>query len=185
MVVPIIQAGVSFIAQSLVAEAQRERSPRAPKGQMILEQIAAVRARGLEPVLTTDPFTGGLVLSTADQAEVLAGILFERERQRVLAPTPGELDEISAFRQAFIDRFDRFGPLPDPRVAAAAPMEPVAAPVLAASTSVVARLVAPGVVVRGTAPRITSRRLKDRLSGECAGPQTGISRLRCGLGGFA
>ncbi|MEE8489991.1 MAG: hypothetical protein V3S43_06615, partial [Acidimicrobiia bacterium] len=150
-----------------------------------LDALADVEARGLDARLTRDPFTGGLVISSADQAQVLEGILFERQRSRLLAPTTQEIDEIRAFRQAFIDAGRSQG-LVDPRVAAAAAVEPVAAPtVLAASTSVTARLVAPGIVERGLTPRVTSRRLKDRLSGQCAGPQTGITRLRCGRGGFA
>jgi len=184
MVAGVAGAGVGIVIQGLLSGQGRERAPKGP-GQEALQAIADIQARGLDPVVSRDPFTGGLVFSTVDQAEVLEGILFERERKRALAPTPGELDEIRAFRQAFIDRFDRFGPLPDPRVAVPAAGEPVTAPiVMAASTSVTARLVAPGVVERGTAPRVTSRRLKDRLSGQCAGPQTGITRLRCGEGGM-
>lgn len=184
MVAGVAGAGIGIVIQGLLSGQGRERAPRGP-GQEALQAIADIQARGLDPVVSRDPFTGGLVFSTADQAEVLEGILFERERGRILAPTTQELDEIRAFRQAFIDAGRSQG-LVDPRVAAAAAVEPVAAPtVLAASTSVTARLVAPGVVERGTTPRLTSRRLKDRLSGECAGPQTGITRLRCGRGGFA
>ncbi len=173
----------TFIVQSLLTEAQRERPGR--KLGNALKEIQALQARGLDPMLSRDPFTGGLVVSTADQFAVLPGILLERQRSRILAPTTEELDEIRAFRQAFIDAGRSQG-LVDPRVAAAAAVEPVAAPIVsAAETSVTARLVAPGVVVRGTTPRLTSRRLKDRLSGQCAGPQTGITRLRCGRGGFA
>ncbi len=184
MVAAVAGAGVGIVIQGLLSGQGRERVPRGP-GQELFDAIADVQARGLQPRVTRDPFTGGLVISSADQAEVLQGILFERERGRILAPTTQEIDEIRAFRQAFID-VGRSQGLVDPRVAAAAAVEPVAAPsVLAASTSVTARLVAPGVVERGVTPRLTSRRLKDRLSGECAGPQTGISRLRCGRGGFA
>ncbi len=175
-------AVVAFIGESLVSEAQRVRSPRG-KGNA-LREIQALKARGLEPNLSRDPFTGGLVVSSADQFGVLQEILFERERQRVLAPSPQEIAEIRSFRQAFID-VGRTQGLPDPRVAAAAAIvEPAALPQMVASTSVTARLVAPGVVERGRTPRVTSRRLTSRLAGECAGPQTGITRLRCGRRGF-
>lgn len=184
MVAGVPGAGVAIVIQGLLAGQGRVRAPVGP-GQEALQAIADIQARGLEPVVSRDPFTGGLVFSTGDQAEVLQGILFERQRSRILAPTTGEIDEIRAFRQAFIDAGRSQG-LVDPRVAAAAAVEPAAAPtVLAAATSVTARLVAPGVVERGTTPRVTSRRLKDELSGQCAGPQTGITRLRCGRGGFA
>jgi len=180
--VVVAGAGVGIVVQGLLSGQGRVRAPVGP-GQEALQAIADIQARGLQPIVSRDPFTGGLVFSTADQAEVLQGILFERERSRTLAPTTREIDEIRAFRQAFIDAGRSQG-LVDPRVAATAAVEPVAAPtVMAASTSVIARLVAPGVVERGTAPRVTSRRLTDRLSGQCAGPQTGITRLRCGIGG--
>lgn len=183
MVAGVVGAGIGIAIQGILSGQGRERAPVGP-GQEALQAIADIQARGLDPVVSRDPFTGGLVFSTADQAEILQGILFERERSRILAPTTQEIDEIRAFRQAFIDAGRSQG-LVDPRVAAAAAVEPVAAPtVLAASTSVTARLVAPGVVERGVTPRITSSRLKDRLSGKCAGPQTGITRLRCGRGGF-
>lgn len=162
------------------------RSPRLPKGDLArtVQGIVALQAQGLEPVLSKDPFTGGFVLSTADQTEVLQGILFERQQREALAAGPEEISELREFRQAFID-VGRTRGLVDPRVAAAVAPEPAAAPLVAASTSVTARLVAPGVVVRGTTPRVTSRRIMARLSGQCAGPQTGITRLRCGRGGLA
>lgn len=162
------------------------RAPRLPKGDLgkALQGIVDLQARGLEPVLSKNPFTGGLVLSTADQGEVLQDILFERQRREALAPDPQEIAEIRAFRQAFIERGRTQG-LVDPRVAVEVGPVPPAVPVETVSTSVTARLVAPGVVERGTTPRVTSRRIKARLAGQCAGPQTGISRLRCGRGGFA
>ena len=183
----LVQSAAGGILGQAVSSIFRERAPRLslPSVGRSVREIVALQDRGLEPVLTKDPFSGGLVLSTADQTDVLSEILFEREQRKVFAATEEELDELRAFRQTFIDVGRERG-LPDPRVAPA--VGPVAAPMelKAATSNVTARLVAPGVVVRGNStPRATSRRLMTRLSGQCAGPQTGLTRLRCGRGGLA
>ena len=179
----IIQAAAPVVLGAAVQSLQRTRFPRPPKGDLgrTVQGILELQARGLEPVLSKDPFTGGFVLSTADQADVLQDILLARSRRQALAPDAQEIAEIRAFRQAFID-VGRTQGLVDPRIpTAAAAIQPAAVE----SVSVTAKLVAPGVVERGRTPRVTSRRLKSRLAGPCAGPQTGITRLRCARGGLA
>jgi len=189
--VPAIAAAVQAIGPAVLGTALgsfgRERAPiRLPPSEFLRQAqgIRNLQAQGLEPVLSKDPFTGGFVLSTADQSEVLQEILFERSQRELFAAGPEEISEIRAFREAFIEAGRAQG-LVDPRVAASAGPVPAAVPAMVASTSVTARLVAPGVVERGRTPRVTSRRLSERLSGQCAGPQTGITRLRCGRGGLA
>lgn len=180
----LVKGGGTGVLTTALGTFGRARAPRLPKGDVgrALQGIVDLQARGLEPVLSKDPFTGGFVLSTADQSDVLQEILFERSAPKT---SPEEIAEIRAFRQAFID-IGRTRGLVDPRVGP--PTEPTIAVTIPPETTtrVTARLVSPGVVARGNAsPRATSRRLMGRLAGPCAGPQTGITRLRCARGGLA
>ncbi len=49
----------------------RQRFPRLPPGGRILQEVVNLNKRGLVPRLGRDPFTGGVLISTADQAQHL------------------------------------------------------------------------------------------------------------------
>lgn len=157
-----------------------QRAPRAPPGQVLslALQIQELSERGLQPVTSIDPFTGATVISTADQERHLFGILEDRAARELLAPTPGEIAEIRELRDIAIEAGRNVG-TSDVRLQELVANVPEA-------TRVTARLVAPGVVGRGNVPSFTSSAdaMRRRLSGPCAGPQTGISRLRCAQGAF-
>ncbi len=133
-------------------------------------EIQALSERGQVPVASTDPFSGNLVVSTADQAQNLFGILSDRADRLDLPFTEEDTGALFAARERFID-------------AAAATARPTSAlrGVNAPSFTnrVTARPAPGGGVARGGIPSASASRTS-RLSSPCAGPQTGISRLRCG-----
>ena len=49
----------------------RQRFPRLPPVGRILQETGAIQKRGLIPRIGTDPFTGNVLISTADQAQNL------------------------------------------------------------------------------------------------------------------
>lgn len=102
---------------------KKERFPQIKPGDLLKAALAiqALSERGLQPVSSIDPFTGNLVVSTADQSGVLTTILGEKFAREALAPTREELDELSIVRQQVVDSF----------------------------ASPTARVAAPGVVTRG------------------------------------
>jgi len=88
-------------------EPPRERFPGLRPGDILRAGIAIseLSERGLQPVVSTDPFTGDLVVSTADQSRVLETILGERFAREELRPSPEEIAEVGTARQAVIDSF--------------------------------------------------------------------------------
>ena len=104
--------------------------------------------------------------------------IFPLEIERFLAPFPEEIVEIRELRDRVIEVGRKVG-TSDLRLQQTVANVPV-------STRVTARLVAPGVVGRGNVPatRSPGAAISARLSGPCAGPQTGFSRLRCAQGAF-
>ena len=174
--------GGALIGQSLTSKGGPfDVSPRSPKVQPgdILRQAIDIQSlldRGLAPRLTVDPFTGDSVLSTVDQAPVLFEILEAKFAREQLRPTREELASDLAFRDFIIEQRRRTSrPL-----SALTQVSP-----LPVSTRPTARLLGPGVVGRGDTPRPVIPTLISRLSGPCAGPQTGFSRLTCARGGIA
>lgn len=105
-------------------EPERQRFPGIKPGDLLKAALAiqSLSERGLVPVASTDPFSGDLVVSTADQAPVLQTLLGERFAREELRATPEEVEEVRTFRDAVVDS-------------------------LAMPT---ARVVAPGVVARRT-----------------------------------
>lgn len=136
-------------------EPERQRLPGITPGDILRGALAiqALSERGLVPVASTDPFTGDLVISTQDQSSVLETLLGEKFARETLAATPEELDEVLTFRDQVIQSL----------------------------STPTARVIAPGVVSRGSRDAATSK----RLGGPCAAANTGFSRLNCARGGFA
>lgn len=174
--IPLIQSLVGASTGLTVSTAltPRERFPGITPGDIarISIELTALNERGLEGRLTLDPFTGGFVISSADQAGVLEQILLERAVREALSPTPLELQDIRDIQTGAVQR------------GTVAFASRAAALIPAATGSVVARVVAPGVVARGPIPAVGARK-KSELAGPCSGPQTGIQRLRCQERGFA
>lgn len=125
----------------------------------IAVQIRDLRARGLEPEITTDPFTGGLVLSTRDQGPFLENILGTLAERELLGLTPTESAEIFRLREGFIEarRRQPMVPLPGADRSSAvrlrAGREAAAAGALAARLPTVSRVVNPCRFARTTAER--------------------------------
>lgn len=152
-----------------------QRSPRLDPGA-IIAAVREVELRGLTPVISKDPFTGGFVISTADQGPVLFEILEAKFLREELAPTPAELASDFAFREFIIEQ----------KALASRPLSALTqVSSIPGSTRPTARLIGPGVVGRGGSPRPVIPTRISRLSGPCAGPQTGFSRLTCARGGIA
>ncbi len=151
---------------------------RAPKINLsaLIGGVQEIQRRGLTPVISKDPFTGGFVVSTADQGPVLQEILQAKFIRQQLAPTAEELASDLAFRDFIIEQ-RRLSPRP---VSALTQVSSVPF-----ATRPTARLIGPGTVGRGDEPRPAIPTRVSRLSGPCAGPQTGFSRLTCARGGIA
>ncbi len=193
MVVGTVAVGVPLIASltgagagAILGQVFGQKGPRSPQVQPgdILRLALGVQAlseRGLQPVVSTDPFTGDTVLSTADQSGVLTTLLGEKFAREALAPTAADIREVFDFQQEAI-RLGRLGLL-EPGLQAGAPVETptVRDQVVANLTVSSARVVAPGVVIR----RSSDLDVRSRLGGPCAGVNTGLMRLRCARGGFA
>jgi len=133
----------------------RERAPGIRPGDLLRAalSIQALSEAGLVPVASTDPFTGDLVVSTQDQSPILETLLGEKFGRETVAALSEEIVEPQTVRDVVVDR-------------------------LAMPT---AKLVAPGVVSKGSRDLVVSR----RLGGPCAGLNTGFSRINCQRGGFA
>jgi len=121
-------------------------------------EIEKLSARDLQPVVSTDPFTGDLVVSTADQSQFLEQILLDRAVGREGAGTSRDIQEIRELRDVIITA--RGGP------GVVTPTTPTGRPV------------APGIVSRGN-------RVRSRLSGPCAGAGSSLQRALCAQRGFA
>lgn len=94
---PLVPPLLGLLAQTL-----RPRFPRLEPseiGQAVQETIS-LRARGLEPVVSTDPFTGNVAISTVDQAGILDTLLAEAAARKLPPPTPSQ--EAFELREALI-----------------------------------------------------------------------------------
>ena len=110
MVAPVVTAAALAIIPQLggglvsVGLTQGARFPGVSPGDFVrlATGVRDLRARGLQPVITTDPITGNFVLSTADQqfASQIAATLAERQFGML---TPDESREIFNLRQGFIE----------------------------------------------------------------------------------
>jgi len=155
------------------------RSPRIPVGaslQLAID-IGALSEQGLSPRISTDPFTGNIVLSTKGQEGVLFDILGERFARETLRGTPEESAAIFREREAFIESRRQFPVFPG---GAEAPVNQIRANVVADLSRVSPTVIAPGVV-SSARPAAMSR----RLAGPCAGITTGFERLNCARGGIS
>ena len=181
VVIPAI--GAAVIGEALQARGGpfdvAPRSPQVQPGDILrlALEAQALSERGLQPVISTDPFTGNTVISTSDQSGILQTLLGEKFAREALAATPEEIGEVFAFQQEAIAR-GRAGTLfpsvaPDPT---SSTRDQVVADLFTAT----ARVVAPGVVAR----RSRDLAVPGRLGGPCAAANTGFTRLRCGRGGF-
>jgi len=185
MVAVIVPAGLALtqvVGSGILGTALAPRGARSPQVAPGLigeaaRAIVALSERGLDPVISTDPFTGDTVVSTADQARHLQGILEDKAARELLAPFPEEIAQIRELRDIVIEAGRRVN-TSDIRLQGQVSATPV-------STRATARLIAPGVVGRGnrSSEQAISRRASG-LSGPCAGPQSGFSRLRCAQGAF-
>jgi len=180
MVVPAVVAAVAplLVESVLTAELSRRASP-SPKilpGEIlkVALEIQGLSERGLTPILNTDPFTGGLVLSTTDQSAGLFDLLGERFARQALAGTPEESAAIFLAREESFNR--------TPVTASLVPETPTMREEIVGNLKpITGKLVAPGVVAKRTSSFSVSR----RLGGPCAGANTGFSRLTCARGGFS
>jgi len=186
MVVPFVLGGL-FAAAPLIpsiapvvlgAALQARGGPLAPSFQRapglkpgdILRtalDIQALSESGRVPRVSTDPFTGNLVVSTEEQTAGLFNLLGERFAREALAPTPEESAITFSEREAFI-------------ASRRLPVTEVRETVVANLSRVSPAPIAPGVV-SSARPAVMSR----RLAGPCAGPTTGFARLNCARGGIS
>lgn len=86
----------------LLASINRPRFPRLSPADILstVSESIRLRERGLEPVVSTDPFTGNVALSTQDQANLLPQLLFEAAARDVPRPST---DQASALREILIE----------------------------------------------------------------------------------
>ena len=171
--------GVGLQAQGGPLAGPQQRFPQISTGDILRTALAtqALSERGLVPVVSTDPFTGNVVISTSDQSEGLFNLLGERFAREALASTPAESAAIFAEREAFIES-RRLNPVFPAAIEAPVETlrEQVIAPLMRTSPSVIA----PGVV-SSVRPQPTGRRLGE----PCAGVTTGFQRLNCARGGIS
>lgn len=185
MVVPFIITAVLplVLSEGLQArggplERPFTRAPGIKPGDLLRTalEVQGLSERGLVPRVSTDPFTGNLVISTQDQSAGLFNLLGERFAREALASTPEESAAAFREREAFIES-RRLNPVfPTP---VEAPVETVREQVIAPLVRTSPSVIAPGVV-SSPRPAPTGRRLR----GPCAGLTTGFARLNCGRRGF-
>jgi len=173
----VAPAVLGVTVQTLLTK--KERFPGLSPGDILRTaiQTQALSERGLVPRVSTDPFTGNVVISTEDQSAGLFNLLGERFAREALASTPEESAATFAAREAFIEsrRVNPFFPtVPDPAV------ETVRDQVVASLVRESPTQVAPGVV-SPSRPQAMTR----RLAGPCAGITTGFERLNCARGGIS
>jgi len=163
-------AVIGSVGTTLLTE--RTRFPRIAPGDILRAALAtqALSEQGLVPRISTDPFTGNLVVSTENQTAGLFNLLGERFAREALASTPAESAAIFAEREAFPVSASNVDP----------PVAEVRENVLMALQRVSPTVIAPGVV-SAARPSTMSR----RLGGPCAGVTTGFERLNCARGGIS
>lgn len=92
--------GLNILTFALALNA-RQRSPQLPPVEDIINQSLELRRKGLEPRIGTDPFTGNVLISTADQQPFLAELTRNAAVRR--AALDQDTSEIFEARQALID----------------------------------------------------------------------------------
>lgn len=99
------------LALGLTALLTRPRFPRVSLGPggigESLRIARDIRTRGLTPVITTDPFSGNISVSTPDQSAILSRLQFEANLRRASQPTAADIDLIRQTRQRFIEEARR------------------------------------------------------------------------------
>lgn len=97
--------GIGILALPLVlgitAHFSRVRFPKAPPLEDILNPTFALRRRGLEPRISSDPFFGDTVISTRDQDPFLDELVFRRAERRFAAMQ--DFSSIGRVREALIE----------------------------------------------------------------------------------
>ncbi len=180
MVVPVLVGAIApVLAETVITAELSSRATKSPKikpGDLLrlALDIQALSEQGLQPVISTDPFTGDTVLSTANQSDVLLDILGSKFASEAFAGTPADT---AAILQARTEQIETR------RITAAIkPDTPTLRDeVVAALTTTTAKVVAPGIVER----KSSSLTSTSRLGGPCAAANTGFSRLNCARGGFS
>jgi len=161
----LVSGLTSAVGPLLIGQSIQPRGGRAPgikPGDLLRAalDIQALSERGLVPRVSTDPFTGNLVVSTMDQTPILNELLADRTIRELLAPTESELSGIRAVRSTTLSLVPGQG-------------------------SATARQVAPGRVERGPSITSSAAAVTRNLSGPCAGATSGFQRVQCNVGGFA
>ncbi len=78
----------------------RQRFPKGPTGREIFDPVDSLRARGLDPRLSRDPFFGDLVVSTRDQGPFLSELVRNAAVRRVAAQE--DFSDILTIREGVI-----------------------------------------------------------------------------------
>jgi len=190
MVVPalgasVVIAGLQSKGGPLFTGVRAPTGPTSKEFAALFKDVQALADRGLDPLLFTDPFTGGLTLATADQGPVIFGILEERFARQEQA---GQLEPLAVRRQRQALLEQRRNPSPvfpitttEVPVTADPVIDQAREQVILSLIATSPKVVAPGVVSSRTAK---STRPQSRLGGPCAGITTGFQRVTCARGGF-
>jgi len=98
---PIGRLALEPLVQGLTQAITRVRSPRGPGPSAILEQTRALQRRGLQTVISGDPFFGTTVISTIEQAPRLDEFVLQAAQRRIRAGQ--DFSPILRARQAVIE----------------------------------------------------------------------------------
>jgi len=175
----VLGAGLSARGGPLAPD--RGNVPKIKPGEIIQIALAsqALEEAGRTLQLTTNPFTGGLVISAVDQDVRLFDLLGEQFAREALRATPAESQAIFDERQLLIES-RRINPVFPTTPVPVEPVTEVRQQVVQALIRESPRPVAPGVVSSSSAGLLSRR-----LGGPCAGVTTGFSRLNCARGGIS
>lgn len=101
-----IPAVVGFLASSIYASYNRPRFPQQKPGELglAIREAGELRERGLQPVITTNPYTGELTIASADQP--IPQLLFERAFRQAATPSPAETRALYDARADLIQRME-------------------------------------------------------------------------------
>ncbi len=158
----------AIIGTSVQVETQRSRFPGIKPGDFLKAalEIQALSETGRPPMVSTDPFTGDLVVSTADQTSILTQILADREIRRQIESLGPEVGGEAELQRARL----------------AQQIRESARDLVPGTLGATGRMVGPGTVVRGELrPGLPGR----PLSGPCAGGGSKLEQIRCNVGAFA